>query len=69
MARPPRRSMKDLLEPALRGRAIDRVLRTLKQDVEAIPGLEFVQSESQTIGGPGRMDTFRYESLYPLMAG
>ena len=61
--------MDPLLDPALRGRAIDRALRTLKQDVEAIAGLEYIDSESQTIGGRGRMDTFRYESLYPLMTG
>lgn len=58
-----------LVDPALRGRAIDRMLRVLKQDVGAIPGLEFVEDESRTIGGRGRVDTFRYQSRYPPIPG
>lgn len=57
------------VEPALRGRAIDRTLRQLKQDVDAIDGLEFVKADSRTIGGRGRMDTFRYRSRYPPIQG
>jgi hypothetical protein len=57
------------VEPALRGRTIDRTLRRLKQDVEAIGGLEFVKADSRTIGGRGRMDTFRYRSRYPATQG
>lgn len=57
------------VEPALTGRAIDRMLKRLKTDVESIGGLEFVADESNTIGGFGRIDTFRYESRYPQVAG
>ena len=57
------------VEPTLRGRAIDRTLRRLKQDVETIGGLEFVKADSRTIGGRGRMDTFRYRSRYPPTQG
>ncbi|MGH2833110.1 MAG: nucleotidyl transferase AbiEii/AbiGii toxin family protein, partial [Solirubrobacteraceae bacterium] len=45
------------VEPALQGRAIDRTLKQLKQDVEAIDELEFVGADSRTIGGRGRIDT------------
>jgi hypothetical protein len=57
------------VDPPLRGRAVDRTLRALKRDIEAIPGLTFVESESRTIGGRGRMDTFRYRSRYPPVPG
>jgi Nucleotidyl transferase AbiEii toxin, Type IV TA system len=57
------------IEPALRGRAIDRALKHLKRNVEEIGGLEFVQTESRTIGGRGRIDTFRYRSRYPAIQG
>lgn len=57
------------IEPTLSGRQIDRVLKRLKEDVAAIPGLEFVKEESRTIGGFGRMDTFRYDSRYDAVDG
>lgn len=57
------------VEPALTGRAVDRTLRQLRADVEAIGGLTFVADESRTIGGRGRIDTFRYESRFPSVAG
>lgn len=57
------------IEPTLSGRQIDRVLRRLKDDVAAIPDLEFVPEESRTIGGSGRMDTFRYPSHYDAVDG
>ncbi len=58
------------VEPPLSGqRAINRSMKELKGDVAAIPGLEFVPAESQTIGGRGRMDTFRYHSHFPPLQG
>lgn len=57
------------VEPALTGRAIDRTLKQLKTDVAALGGLEFLPGESNTIGGFGRIDTFRYASRYPSIAG
>jgi hypothetical protein len=57
-------------EPALANeRAINRALKKLNRDVAAIPGLDFVPDESQTIGGRGRMDTFRYYSHFHLVEG
>lgn len=49
------------VEPALTGRAVDRILKQLKTDVAALGGLEFVADGSNTIGGFGRIDTFRYQ--------
>jgi hypothetical protein len=58
------------VEPTLANkRAIDRALKQLNRDVAAIPGLEFLAEDSRTIGGRGRMDTFRYESHYPAVDG
>ncbi len=58
------------VEPPLKGkRALNRSMKKLKGDVAAIPGLEFVPAESQTIGGRGRMDTFRYNSHFPPLQG
>lgn len=57
------------VEPTLSARGIDRTLKRLRQDVEAIGGLEFVADRSRTIGGFGRMDTFRYDSRYPAVTG
>lgn len=57
-------------EPALRGkRAINRALKDLSREIGVIPGLDFVADSSQTIGGFGRMDTFRYDSHYPAVDG
>ncbi|MBF6619217.1 MAG: nucleotidyl transferase AbiEii/AbiGii toxin family protein, partial [Patulibacter sp.] len=53
------------VEPTLSARGIDRTLKQLRQDVEAIGGLEFVSERSRTIGGFGRMDNFRYDSRHP----
>lgn len=50
-------------------RAIDRTIKKLNGDVSAIAGLEFVRAESQTIGGRGRIDTFRYHSHFPPLEG
>ena len=41
-------------EPTLGKKAIDRELKTLRQAIEQHPGLQFVERESQTIGGFGR---------------
>jgi hypothetical protein len=51
-------------EPALSTRGINRVLKNLRNDVATIPGIEFVPQESRTIGGFGRIDTFRYETQF-----
>lgn len=53
-------------DPPLSGNQIDKVLKRLKEDVAAIPGLTFDPEQSRTIGGFGRMDTFVYE---PVFAG
>lgn len=50
-------------------RAIDRTMKRLNGDVSAIAGLEFVRAESRTIGGRGRIDTFRYDSHFPPFEG
>lgn len=50
-------------------RAIDRTMKRLNGDVSAIAGLEFVRAESRTIGGRGRIDTFRYDSHFPPLEG
>lgn len=55
------------VQPALAKRAIDRVLKQLATDVEAIGGLSL--AESHTIDGRGRVDTFTYESRFPAIAG
>jgi hypothetical protein len=55
------------VEPELAKRAIDRVLKQLAADVEAIGGLSL--TDSNTIGGFGRVDTFTYESQFPAIAG
>ena len=57
------------VEPTLSGRQIDRALKRLKENVEAIPGIEFVDADSRTIGGFGRIDTFRYDSRYAAVDG
>jgi hypothetical protein len=58
------------VEPPLRNeRAINRVMKKLNRDVAAIPGLDFVRADSQTIGGRGRMDIFRYRSHFPAPQG
>lgn len=55
------------VEPELAKRAVDRVLKQLATDVETIGGLSL--TESNTIGGRGRVDTFTYESRFPAIAG
>ena len=52
------------VDPPLNGNQVDKTLKRLKQDVEAIPGLTFEPAESQTIGGRGRQDTFRYQRVF-----
>lgn len=44
-------------------------MKKLNRDVSAIPGLDFVPADSQTIGGRGRMDTFLYHSHFPELEG
>jgi Nucleotidyl transferase AbiEii toxin, Type IV TA system len=55
------------VEPPFSTRGIDRALKKRGSDVEAIDGLELL--ESNTIGGFGRMDTFGYRSAFPTVAG
>lgn len=55
------------VEPALAKRAVDRLLKQLATDVETIGGLTL--TESNTIGGRARIDTFTYESQFPTIAG
>lgn len=50
-------------------RAIDRTMKKLNGDVSTIAGLEFIRAESRTIGGRGRIDTFRYDSHFPPLEG
>ncbi|HZZ44209.1 MAG TPA: nucleotidyl transferase AbiEii/AbiGii toxin family protein [Tepidisphaeraceae bacterium] len=47
-------------EPPLGKRGIDRELKNLRNAVGGHPGLQFVEAESQTIGGFGRADRFSY---------
>jgi Nucleotidyl transferase AbiEii toxin, Type IV TA system len=47
-------------DPSLGKKAIDRELKKLRQAVERHPGLQFIEQESQTIGGFGRNDRFAY---------
>ncbi len=49
-----------LFNPPLGKNAINRELKRLRQCIEAHPGLEFIEEESQTIGGIGRSDYFKY---------
>ena len=46
--------------PALKGRAINRELKRLRDAVGLHPALTFIAEESQTIGGFGRSDRFAY---------
>jgi hypothetical protein len=55
------------VEPTLGKRAVDRVLKQLANHVEVIGGLAL--TDSNTIGGRGRVDTFTYESRFPAIAG
>ena len=50
--------------PPLGKKAIDRELKKLRQAIEQHPGLKFVESESQTIGGFGRNDRFEYTQRF-----
>lgn len=50
-------------------RAIDRTMKKLNGDISTIAGLEFIRAESRTIGGRGRIDTFRYDSPFPPLEG
>jgi len=59
----------DAEPPLASTRAIDRTMKKLNGEVSAIDGLEFVPAESQTTGGRGRTDTFRYHSHFPLLEG
>jgi len=52
------------LDPTLGKKGIDRELKKLKEAVEQHPGLTFLKSESQTIGGFGRNDRFEYTQRF-----
>jgi hypothetical protein len=52
------------VDPPLTARQIDKVLKQLKQDVEAVAGLSHEPEDSRTIGGFGREDTFRYQPAF-----
>lgn len=47
-------------DPPLGKKAIDRELKKLRGAIARHPGLTFLDSESQTIGGFGRNDRFEY---------
>ncbi len=51
-------------EPPLKGRAINRELKRLRDGVGQHPALMFVAEESQTIGGFGRSDHFAYNQRF-----
>ncbi|MEW6741823.1 MAG: nucleotidyl transferase AbiEii/AbiGii toxin family protein [Planctomycetota bacterium] len=51
-------------EPPLKGRAIDRELKRLRDVVGQHPALTFIAAESQTIGGFGRSDRFAYTQRF-----
>jgi hypothetical protein len=46
--------------PSLGKNAINRELKKLRLAIEGHPGLKFIETESQTIGGFGRSDYFEY---------
>jgi len=46
--------------PPLGKNAINRELKQLRQSIERHPGLKFMESESNTVGGFGRSDYFEY---------
>lgn len=50
--------------PSLGKRGIDRELKVLRDAIDEHPALTFAQAESQTIGGFGRSDVFRYVPLF-----
>lgn len=50
--------------PPLGRNGINRQSKTLRDAVDAHPGLTFVPEESQTIGGFGRSDRFRYAQRF-----
>ncbi len=50
--------------PSLSKRAIDRELKTLRDQIGQHPGLTFLDKESQTIGGFGRNDRFEYKQRF-----
>jgi len=51
-------------EPPLRGRAIDRELKRLRDSVSQHPALTFLKEESRTTGGFGRSDRFSYPQRF-----
>lgn len=56
------------VEPRLGSSAVTRTLRDLRDAVNEIPGLEFMEplsGQSQTKKGKERIDTFRYVSAFP----
>jgi nucleotidyltransferase AbiEii toxin of type IV toxin-antitoxin system len=55
--------------PLQSARAIDRELRTLRDQVARHPGLELVPSLSQTIGGRGRADHLAYGTRFDALPG
>lgn len=55
------------VDPPLTKRAIDRTLKQLSADVSAIDGLAI--EDQRTLKGFGRIDTFRYQSQFPDIAG
>ena len=50
--------------PVLGARAIDRELKSLRNSLNAHPGLTFRKERSQTIGGFGRSDLFVYAQRF-----
>lgn len=50
--------------PSLGKNAINRELKELRQSIEKHPGLKFLETESQTIGGIGRADYFEYTQRF-----
>lgn len=51
-------------QPPLGRNAIDRELRKIRDAIAQHPALSFVQSQSQTIGGFGRNDSFSYSQRF-----
>jgi len=50
--------------PPLGRNAVNREAKAIRDAVDAHPGLNFVPDESQTIGGFGRSDRFRYAQRF-----
>ncbi len=55
--------------PPLGKNGVDRELKCLRDAIAAHPALSYVEGEGNTIGGFGREDSFKYDSLFQELPG